>query len=156
MSTFSLEDGNPNQMKPQKRPLTSMTPSLVLNRNNEVAFANGATGGPKTITSLAYLILKGLTLDWDTKLAVDDPRLHHQLLPNHIVYQPGVAQELLDGLKDRGHELIEENPSLDSVSAIQVVKNLCAMCTTTDCGSALSDCIEATADGRTLGRTDGY
>ncbi len=156
MSTFSLEDGNPNQMKPQKRPLTSMTPSLVLNRNNEVAFATGATGGPKTITSLAYSILKGLILDWNTNLVVDDPRLHHQLLPNHIVYQPGVAQELLDGLKDKGHKLIEDNPSLDSVSAVQVVKNLCAMCRTDACENALADCIEATADGRTLGRTDGY
>ena len=93
----------------------------------------GATGGPKAITTLAYSILKGLYLDWNTKLVVNDPRLHHQLLPNHVEYQPGVEQALLAGLKGKGHVILEDNPRLHSVSTLQLVKNLCAICTTTEC-----------------------
>jgi gamma-glutamyltranspeptidase/glutathione hydrolase/leukotriene-C4 hydrolase len=101
---FGVPPSPHNFIRPGKRPLSSMCPSLLIDKTtNQVRLAIGAAGGTKITTAVAQAIIRNQWLGEDIKSAIDARRLHHQLAPMVVSYEPGVPKEVLDSLEARGH-----------------------------------------------------
>ncbi len=131
MDDFSAEPGMPNAFKligaeanavaPGKRPLSSMSPTIVL-KDGKPVLALGAAGGPtiitQTVQNLIGIIDFGLRIDE----ALAEPRLHHQWRPDEIRLERGLSAEIKDALKKRGHKL-DEQSSVGASNAVGVGPN---------------------------------
>ena len=82
---FGLHPSESNYVKPYKRPLSSMSPSILLDESGRVQLIGGASGGPHIITATAQVLLKYISEGLDLVSAIFSPRLHSQLLPD-LVY----------------------------------------------------------------------
>ncbi|XP_063904513.1 scoloptoxin SSD14-like isoform X3 [Zophobas morio] len=101
---FNLPGSPNNQLKPGKRPLSSMSPSILVDENGDVKLVIGASGGTKITTAVALVIMRTLWFHQNIKEAVDAPRIHHQLYPMEVQYEYGVLQQVIDGLEAMGHK----------------------------------------------------
>lgn len=84
--------------------MSSMCPTILFDRNNNVKMVVGGSGGTKITTSIAQVILSALFFNYDLRKAVSDPRLHNQLSPNSTVAEPGFDKDVLNGLATKNHE----------------------------------------------------
>lgn len=117
-NAFGLRPSPYNFIAPNKRSLSSQTPTLIT-QNNEILMSLGGSGGSRIVTAILEAIVR--RVDWGYELyeTVHSSRLHHQLLPHYISAERGVSKSVLEGLKERGHEVVE----YDGVrSEIQVVE----------------------------------
>lgn len=96
---------------PRKRPLSSMSPTIVLKDGKPVA-ALGGSGGSRIITSTLQVLLPILLLGQDPQTAVAQPRLHHQWLPNQVEIEPEYDTGIVADLRARGHTVRIAIPSL--------------------------------------------
>ena len=87
-----------------KRPLSSMTPTIVL-ENNRVRFVIGSPGGPRIITTVANIFLSASDGGMNIQRAVDAPRFHHQYLPDVLFVEPGFPQKTLQSLRTMGYSI---------------------------------------------------
>jgi len=105
---FKLVGGEANAIAPGKRPLSSMSPTLVL-KDGQMEMAIGGAGGPTIISQ----VLLGLSYALDAKMkpaeVVAQPRFHHQWSPDQIRMEKSVPGEVKEKLKAMGHELKEED-----------------------------------------------
>lgn len=92
-----------NFIKPYKRPLSSMCPTIVVDRKGDVRLMIGATGGSKIPTSIAQVIVRYFLLNETLYDAIQMPRFHHQLSPNMLRYEQGFDSAILKELKVKGH-----------------------------------------------------
>uniref|UniRef100_A0A3P9L4X0 Glutathione hydrolase n=1 Tax=Oryzias latipes TaxID=8090 RepID=A0A3P9L4X0_ORYLA len=100
---FGVPPSNSNFVEPGKRPMSSMAPAILFDKDNKVKMAVGGSGGTKITTAIAQVILNALFFDYDLEKAVSDPRLHNQLLPNTTEAEPDFDQNILNGLKAKNH-----------------------------------------------------
>jgi gamma-glutamyltranspeptidase/glutathione hydrolase len=101
---FGLIQGPANAIAPGKRPLSSMTPTIVL-KDGKVAMVLGSPGGGRIITTVANIFLSVADEGLNIQQAVDAPRFHHQYLPDVLYLEPGLAPATLQGLRDDGYTL---------------------------------------------------
>lgn len=113
---YGLIQGEANAIAPGKRPLSSMTPTIVL-RNGRLAMVLGSPGGPRIITTVLQVFLNLVDFNLDLWTAVLRPRFHHQWKPDAIVVEPGFSPDTLALLRAKGHR-IEEARSIGEVAAI--------------------------------------
>ncbi len=99
---FGLIQGSANAIAPKKRPLSSMTPIIVL-QNGKVRFVIGSPGGPRIITTVANIFLSATDGGLNIQQAVDAPRFHQQYLPDEVYVEPGFAPQTLQKLRDMGY-----------------------------------------------------
>jgi len=118
-NAFGLVGAEHNSVEPGKRPLSSMSPTIVLDSNGKPVLTVGAAGGPKIITQVLLAIIR--TLDYQQSLpeAVEGRRFHHQWRPNCVSYEKGLDENVVEGLRDRGHN-VEEAESGGRTQAIAV------------------------------------
>jgi gamma-glutamyltranspeptidase/glutathione hydrolase len=96
---FGLVQGQGNMVAPGKRPLSSMSPTLV-EKNGKVIMAVGAPGGPRIISSVIQTLYRVLGRKNSLEAAVEAPRVHHQLLPNKLfIDEHRFAPEVVTALK---------------------------------------------------------
>ena len=120
-NTFGLVQGEKNSVQPKKRPLSSMTPTIVLRKDGSLWFALGAEGGPRIITAVLQTIINIVDHDMNISQAIDAPRIHHQWLPDEILYEPyGMNSDTRRVLEKFGHNFAAEPVSLASVTAIAI------------------------------------
>ncbi|MDX2475498.1 MAG: gamma-glutamyltransferase [Candidatus Krumholzibacteria bacterium] len=119
-NAYGLIQSDRNRPGPGKRPLSSMTPTIVLENGHPVAVA-GASGGPRIITGTLQVLLSGLVFGDDAGQAVVRPRLHHQWQPDEVRVETAWQDtEVLDQLRDRGHKTVWYGKAVGVVQVIFV------------------------------------
>jgi gamma-glutamyltranspeptidase/glutathione hydrolase len=101
---FGLIQGPANAIAPGKRPLSSMTPTLVL-EDGKLRYVLGSPGGARIITTVANIFLSAAEGGLNIQQAVDAPRFHHQYLPDKLDLEPGFSPDTLAGLRKMGYTL---------------------------------------------------
>jgi gamma-glutamyltranspeptidase/glutathione hydrolase len=100
---YGLIQGEANAIAPKKRPLSSMTPTIVLEEGKPY-FVIGSPGGPTIINTVLQTILNIIDFDMDIQQAVSAPRFHHQWLPDHIFWERfDLGGDTRTALEARGH-----------------------------------------------------
>lgn len=122
-NAFGLMQSDANLPGAGKRPLSSMSPTIVLGPDGAVEVVIGASGGPRIISSTVQVLLNILVRNDDAELAVTRPRFHHQWLPPAIWLEPGLLDgdagaERIAALEALGYE-VRERPD---VGAVQVIR----------------------------------
>jgi len=101
---FGLVQGEPNAIAPGKRPLSAMTPTIVLTREGRLRLVLGSPGGSTIITNVFQNLSNVLDFGMGVQRAVNSPRIHHQHLPDEIGYEPGsLTAETIAALQALGH-----------------------------------------------------
>ena len=126
-NAFGLVQSDRNLPEPGKRPLSSMSPTIVLDADGRVVAVAGASGGPRIITGTMQVLLSVLVSHMSAADAVAEPRLHHQWVPDVVRLEPALRSgdddtlsnnaRRRDGLVLRGHTLGE----IDSVGVVQLI-----------------------------------
>jgi len=101
---FGLIQGPANAIAPGKRPLSSMTPTIVL-ENGKLRYVLGSPGGGRIISTVANIFLSAAEGDLNIQQAVDAPRFHHQYLPDTLYLEPGFAPPTVDALRAMGYDV---------------------------------------------------
>ena len=114
---FGLVQGEANAIQPRKRPLSSMTPTIVT-RGGRLDLVLGTPGGPTIINTVLQVLIDVADFGMNVQDAVDFPRIHHQWLPDRLVMERGFSPDTIALLKARGHE-IRIVGSIGEVAAIQ-------------------------------------
>jgi len=123
-NAFGLVQSDRNRPAPGKRPLSSMSPTIVLENGQPLAIA-GASGGPRIISGTLQVLLSALVYGDDAGQAVARPRLHHQWQPDEVRVETGWTDETaLEGLRARGHTLVSYKNSVGVVQALVVKDGL--------------------------------
>jgi gamma-glutamyltranspeptidase/glutathione hydrolase len=121
-NAFGLVQGEQNAVQPGKRPLSSMSPTIVLDSARRVLLVVGAAGGPTIISGVTEVLLNIIDHRMSLADAMRAPRFHHQALPDSLVYErDGLPASVLDSLRAMGHHL-RERRSLVNVNAVMRVK----------------------------------
>jgi gamma-glutamyltranspeptidase/glutathione hydrolase len=103
---FGLVQGEANAVAPGKRPLSAMSPTIVVDSDGTLRMVVGARGGPRIITTTSQVILNVLEHGMTLSDAMISPRIHHQALPDRIGHEEnGLAPEVMETLERMGHTL---------------------------------------------------
>jgi gamma-glutamyltranspeptidase/glutathione hydrolase len=128
MDDFSIAPNQPNAyglvdtrganaIAPLKRPLSSMTPTVVV-RDGKPFMVTGSPGGPRIITTTLLSILNVLDYEMDVSAAVSAPRIHHQWIPDKLFVEPTIPEDVLEGLRRRGHHVEVSKRNWSAAEAI--------------------------------------
>ena len=118
---FGLIQGERNSVQPKKRPLSSMTPTIVLRKDGSLWFAVGARGGPRIITAVLNSVINMIDHDMDIQQAIDAPRIHHQWFPDEILYEPyGLSPDTRNILEKYGHKFTDSPGNIASMTGIAI------------------------------------
>jgi gamma-glutamyltranspeptidase/glutathione hydrolase len=121
---FGMIGGEANSIAPQKRMLSSMTPTIV-EKNGKLYMVVGTPGGSTIITSVLQTILNVTQYKMSMQEAVNAPRFHHQWLPDVITFEPDTFDtKTLEKLNSKGYIINEKiTPVIGKVNAILVLPN---------------------------------
>ena len=118
---FGLVQGERNKVEGGKRPLSSMTPTIVMRKDGRPWFALGARGGPRIISAVMQSVINVIDHDMDIQQAIDAPRIHQQWLPDEIMYEPfGMSPDTLNILKGFGHKFVDKPGNIASATGIMI------------------------------------
>jgi len=119
---FGLIGAEANSIAPEKRMLSSMTPTIV-EKDGKLWLVVGTPGGSTIITAVAQTILNAYEFNMSMQDAVNAPRFHHQWLPDIVVFEPeGFSEKLKANLKEKGYLINEERtPIIGKVDAIRIL-----------------------------------
>ena len=133
MDDFSIKPGSPNMygliggktnsIEPEKRMLSSMTPSIV-ELNGKLSMVLGSPGGPTIITSVLQTLLNFYEFEYDMQESVDASRFHHTWLPDKIFYEKNTFSKMVkDNLLNKGYTLNPNYSTIGRVDAIHIDEN---------------------------------
>ena len=120
-NAYGLVGYNANLPGPGKRPLSSMTPTIVL-KDGKPFLITGSPGGSRIISAVLQVIVNVIDFHMPIGEAVSAPRLHQQWQPEEVYAEPGFAPEVLDALTKRGHSILPTQ-SFSSTNSIEVTAN---------------------------------
>ena len=103
-NAYGLVGGEANAIEPGKRPLSSMTPTIVF-KDGEAWFATGTPGGSRIITTTLQIIMNVVDHEMNIAAATGAPRIHHQWLPDKLRVEVGISDDTLDKLSTMGHQI---------------------------------------------------
>jgi len=117
MNAFGMLGGEANAIEAGKRPLSSMTPTIVFS-NGEPWFATGSPGGSRIITVVLQMIINVIDHGMNIAEAANAPRMHHQWFPNVLYLEPGFSPDTIRILKERGHDVQGSRRSSGSTQTV--------------------------------------
>jgi gamma-glutamyltranspeptidase/glutathione hydrolase len=103
-NTYGLIQGPANAIGPGKRPLSAMTPTIVL-KDGKLFLVLGSPGGPTIITTVANVLIGVVDFGLDIQEAVNAPRFHNQWLPDQILVEDRLSPDTMNVLRSKGHKL---------------------------------------------------
>ena len=103
-NAYGLIQGPANSIGPGKRPLSAMTPTIVL-KDGKLFLVLGSPGGPTIITTVANILMGVVDFGLDIQEAVNAPRFHHQWLPDAIDVEDRLSPDTMNLLRSKGHTL---------------------------------------------------
>ncbi|EAJ7738863.1 gamma-glutamyltransferase [Campylobacter jejuni] len=116
---YGLVGGEANAIEPKKRPLSSMSPTIIL-KDGKVFMVVGSPGGSRIITTVLQVISNVIDHKMDISTAVESPRFHMQWLPDEIRTEPfGIIKDVQNNLEKMGYKITKE-PYMGDVNAIMV------------------------------------
>jgi gamma-glutamyltranspeptidase/glutathione hydrolase len=101
---YGLIQGEANAIQPHKRPISSMTPTIVT-KDGKLFMVVGTPGGPTILNSVLQAMVNVIDFHMNAQDAVAAPRIHHQWYPDRIFMEPGFSPDTIALLKARGHEI---------------------------------------------------
>jgi len=120
-NAYELVGFKANLPGPNKRPLSSMTPTIVL-KDGKPLLVTGSPGGSRIISAVLQVISNVIDFHMPIDKAVSAPRLHHQWQPDQVYAEPDFAPALLDALRARGHKIVPTEPHTAANSILVIPK----------------------------------
>jgi gamma-glutamyltranspeptidase/glutathione hydrolase len=120
---YGLIGGTANAIQPKKRPLSSMTPTIVFDANGKPSLATGSPGGSTIITIVLQMILNTSEFNMGIAEATAAPRFHHQWLPDMAYFENGISSDSLNLLKKMGHQISPQSRVFGSTQSISLKGN---------------------------------
>jgi gamma-glutamyltranspeptidase/glutathione hydrolase len=118
---YGLIQGERNAVAPKKRPLSAMTPTIVLRKDGTFWFTVGSPGGPTIINTVLCIVTNVIDYEMNIQQAIDAPRIHHQWLPDELVNEPyGLSGDTQRALSSRGHKFAEKPRYLGDAEGIMI------------------------------------
>jgi gamma-glutamyltranspeptidase / glutathione hydrolase len=139
---FGLIQGEANAIQPGKRPLSSMTPTILL-RGGKPFLVLGAPGGARIINGVLEVILNVVDFHMNVQEAVDAPRFHDQWMPDVLHVEPTISPDTIDRLRSMGHVVRVFDGSWPTVARVEAIL-------------AKDGWLEGASDGRGSGKAEGY
>ncbi|GHH98955.1 gamma-glutamyltransferase [Neobacillus kokaensis] len=118
LTDFDAVPGGANEVQPNKRPLSSMTPTIVF-KDDKPVLTVGSPGGPTIITSVLQTILYAIEYDMELKAAVEEPRIYTNNLSSYR-YESGIPAEVIKKLNDLGHKFGTSPTTIGNVQSILI------------------------------------
>ena len=107
-NTYGLIQGPANAIGPGKRPLSAMTPTIVL-KDGKLFLVLGSPGGPRIITTVANILMGVVDYGMNLQEAIDAPRFHHQWLPDEVYVERSASPDTAALLQQMGHGVVTED-----------------------------------------------
>ena len=117
-NAYGLVGGDANAVAAKKRPLSSMTPTLVL-KDGKPTLVTGSPGGARIITTVLQTVVNTIDFGMTPAEAAAAPRVHHQWTPDELRVEKGLSPDTIALLKQRGHN-IAVKPSMGRTQTIQI------------------------------------
>jgi gamma-glutamyltranspeptidase/glutathione hydrolase len=121
-NAYGLVGAEANSIQPGKRPLSSMSPTIVLDANGEPFITVGAAGGPTIITQVLQALVYALEFERPIDEAVASLRVHHQWKPEFLFVEEAMPEHIREALKEKGHEL-EEMGAFGATQAVSLTNS---------------------------------
>jgi gamma-glutamyltranspeptidase/glutathione hydrolase len=116
-NAFGLLGSEANKIVPGKRPLSSMTPTILIDSQGRPRFSGGAAGGPRIITAVLQTLVRHVDLQMPLSKAISQPRLHHQWSPNRAVVENAMPAAIIQELRGMGHDVQQ----VDTLAVAQAI-----------------------------------
>jgi len=116
-NAFGLLGGQANAIEPGKRPLSSMTPVIIM-KDQQPWLATGTPGGARIITTVLQNVLNVIDFKMNIAEALSVPRVHHQWMPDYLRIERGISPDTVSLLKKMGHE-VRVMPTMGRVQTVQ-------------------------------------
>ncbi|BFN01781.1 gamma-glutamyltransferase [Moraxella sp. K23] len=116
-NAFGLVGGTANAIEAKKRPLSSMTPTIVM-KNNKPWLVTGSPGGARIITTVLQSVVNTIDHEMNPAEAIITPRVHHQWLPDELRVEAGISPDTIKLLQDKGHKVVTKAP----MGRIQIIQ----------------------------------
>jgi len=119
-NAYGLLQSENNAIAPRKRPLSAMTPTIVL-KDGKVWFAIGSPGGPTIINTVLQVIVNVVDFGMNIQQAIDAPRFHHQWMPDRIQFEPlGINRDTRAALEKKGHVFAEKAGNMGDAEGVMI------------------------------------
>lgn len=115
-NAFGLIQSKANEIEPGKKPLSSMSPTIAV-KDGKAIFSAGASGGPRIISSTLQVLLNMIVFGMNPEQAVESPRIHHQWMPDGLLLENQLFDQVGDKLKPFGHT-VKKSSSLAATQAV--------------------------------------
>ena len=116
-NAFGLVGGTANAVEAKKRPLSSMTPTIVM-KNNKPWLVTGSPGGARIITTVLQSVVNTIDHEMNPAEAIITPRVHHQWLPDELRVEEGISPDTIKLLQEKGHKVVTKAP----MGRIQIIQ----------------------------------
>lgn len=121
VNMYGLTGDEANSIAPNKRPLSSMSPTIIT-KDGQLVLVTGSPGGSRIITTVLQIILNVLDFDMNIAEATNAPRIHHQWFPDEIRIEKGLNIDTINVLKTLGHR-VSVKTTMGSTQSIFVTKD---------------------------------
>jgi gamma-glutamyltranspeptidase/glutathione hydrolase len=119
-NAYGLLQSENNAIAPRKRPLSAMTPTIVL-KDGKVWFAIGSPGGPTIINTVLQVVVNVIDFGMNIQQAIDAPRFHHQWMPDRIQFEPlGINRDTRSALEKKGHVFAEKPGNMGDAEGVMI------------------------------------
>ncbi len=139
---FHLIQGEANAIQPGKRPLSSMTPTILLH-DGKLFLVLGAPGGSRIINGVLQVILNVVDFHMNVQDAVDWPRFHHQWMPDQLYLEKGISPDTIVALRAIGHSIAPYENTNPVIARVEAILNE-------------GGWLQGAADGRGNAKAEGY